>query len=58
MTAIGFVMFWVGFFITIGSNGSYSSSAKAAQNLGGLLIILGAVSVLAGIAIKLWELMP
>ena len=58
MTAIGFVMFVIGFVMSIIASDSYFSTAKDVQSLGGLMVVFGFIAMLAGIAIKLWELMP
>lgn len=58
MTAIGFVMAVVGYGVAMIANESYSGLAKVVQSFGGLLVVFGGIAMLAGVAIKLWELMP
>ena len=58
MTAIGFVAAVMGFLGAIIANESYSSLAKTVQSVCGLLFVAGGIAMFAGVAIKIWELMP
>ena len=58
MTAIGFVAAVVGFLGAIIANESYSSLAETVQSVCSLLIVAGGIAMVAGVAIKIWELMP
>lgn len=58
MTAIGFVAAVMGFLGAMIANESYSSLAKTVQSVCGLLIVVGGIAMVAGVAIKIWELMP
>lgn len=58
MTAIGFVAAIIGYVGAMIANESYSCLAKTVQSVCGLLIVAGHIAMVAGVAIKIWELMP
>ena len=58
MTAIGFVAAIIGYVGAMIANKSYSSLAETVQSVCGSLIVAGGIAMVAGVAIKIWELMP
>ena len=58
MTAIGFIVTVIGFGGSLIFDGSYSHLARTVRVFCEFLIVVGCMAMLAGVTIKIWELMP
>ena len=55
MTAIGFIIAIIGFIFACSAEVNFS---KSLSTIGGWFIFVGGILMLAGVCVKLWEIMP